>query len=937
MNGTILRWCLIITLVICGNQITFTQSSDIDPSLESLWNKVSNEIGAKHYSATFPLLENIMQLADAKKEYEHYVSAQFFTAYSYFHLDSLAKFKSLIDKAHDNTIAVFGNEDTLCVNTDIYFYYGKYYYKVGDLESASHYYEKTLALLERGIPFSFRKRHVYNNLGSTCQKKGEYTRAINFLKYDLNKRLSSSSKVKRFKNLGVCYRYLEEPEIAANYYHSALHELDKIKKTKKTKISKDNIMINLAGLYSFHEVYDSAQYYLNKVIPAFLPKKDYFFYYKEMAVLAFKTNRIKESQWYYEQAFNSAYKGEYNATIPRTFQQKGEMQASIGAYDEAIVTLQKGIQSLSRNKFDVKNLQSIPSIDDVFSIPHLIWIIESKAKVLLQSGKKKDALDQYKKLNALLKTFISKRIVTDYSKLFWLKYSKTIFQQAIPLALELGDQAFAYEMVQQSHGSLLYSGLQGSEAIKFGKVPDSLIQQELRYRIDVTAKITELFKDEPDIEVDEVSGNKKHLFDLKKKHHNLLKTIEQTYPDFYQLKYASPSVTMAEVQASIPNNTTTLIEYFVGESKVYIFALTKNDMEIFVKSKDTQFQNNIDLFRSSISTFTLKKDMYLNYLQSSQYLYNILLKDVIDHTPEVKDFVIIPDDVLGYISFSALLDQTTEFNENVRYDLLPYLVKKYNISYSYSAPLFVEFIRKKVPLSTQSLIGFAPNFGGESSIFRQGQNLDSLVHNIEEVKLISDIVGGEIFIDSTATLANFKEKIGQYKLAHLSTHANCSDSNPMESKIHFHDDFVTIKEIYNLSSNLELITLSACETGAGSLAKGEGIISMARAFMYSGCQSVLTSLWKVNDRQTVELMEYFYKAISNEEYKHHALANAQRKYLSNVKAASLAHPFYWATFIQIGNLNPVLEEDKTNFPFFYLGVGVLFILGFLFLTREKIR
>src|SRR5665811_1040403 len=91
----------------------------------------------------------------------------------------------------------------------------------------------------------------------------------------------------------------------------------------------------------------------------------------------------------------------------------------------------------------------------------------------------------------------------------------------------------------------------------------------------------------------------------------------------------------------------------------------------------------------------------------------------------------------------------------------------------------------------------------------------------------------------------------------LSMHAFLDDINPLYSKFVFtqsqdkvEDDSLTIAEIYNMKFNAQLAVLSACETGDGALNRGEGIMSLSRAFAYAGCPSVVTSLWKVDSETT---------------------------------------------------------------------------------------
>jgi CHAT domain-containing protein len=85
--------------------------------------------------------------------------------------------------------------------------------------------------------------------------------------------------------------------------------------------------------------------------------------------------------------------------------------------------------------------------------------------------------------------------------------------------------------------------------------------------------------------------------------------------------------------------------------------------------------------------------------------------------------------------------------------------------------------------------------------------------------------------------------------------------------------------------------------------RGEGIISLARAFILAGSKSIVTSLWAVNDASTQKLMVSFYSNLKKGMSKDQALTAAKRSYLKNFSPA--AHPYYWASFVALGDMRPL--------------------------------
>ena len=159
--------------------------------------------------------------------------------------------------------------------------------------------------------------------------------------------------------------------------------------------------------------------------------------------------------------------------------------------------------------------------------------------------------------------------------------------------------------------------------------------------------------------------------------------------------------------------------------------------------------------------------------------------------------------------------------------------------------------------------------------------------------------------------------------------ANSNDTMPDQSNIALADGEITVRDIYNLPLNNHLAVLSACETGKGPLKKGEGLISLATAFLEAGSKSVVTSMWKVNDKKTPNLIRNFYKFLFKKQRTYVALNNAQRAYLKNADSSN-SHPFYWATFIHVGDIGAVYEP--TNW--YWWGFGLLVFLFLIFLYRR---
>jgi CHAT domain-containing protein/predicted negative regulator of RcsB-dependent stress response len=152
---------------------------------------------------------------------------------------------------------------------------------------------------------------------------------------------------------------------------------------------------------------------------------------------------------------------------------------------------------------------------------------------------------------------------------------------------------------------------------------------------------------------------------------------------------------------------------------------------------------------------------------------------------------------------------------------------------------------------------------------------------------------------ATATSAD----LGQYRIVHFATHGLVNSRHPelsgivlslVDQKGQQQNGFLRLFEIYNLKLNADLVVLSACQTALGKEIKGEGLIGLTRGFMYAGAPRVVSSLWRIDDRATAELMTRFYRGMLSDHLAPAAALRAAQVSLWQDKRWSAPH--YWAAF-----------------------------------------
>ncbi|MFO8146067.1 MAG: CHAT domain-containing protein, partial [Gillisia sp.] len=239
-------------------------------------------------------------------------------------------------------------------------------------------------------------------------------------------------------------------------------------------------------------------------------------------------------------------------------------------------------------------------------------------------------------------------------------------------------------------------------------------------------------------------------------------------------------------------------------------------------------------------------------LSTARELYELLIKPVEKAMEPEARICMVPHGVLHYLPFQALHDGKR------------YLIEKRDIFYSPSSSV-LKLCKSKASRDRLNLIG----------------------KNFPET---------QIFVGRKATASVFFEKAPGYSLVHLATHGLYDNLNPMKSGLLLAEDrLLTVKEIFQSRLNANLVTLSACETALGKNTDGDALIGMNRAFLYAGTPTVVSTLWKIADTATVEIMVDFYSNLKNMD-KASALRNAQITAMEEYP-----NPYYWAAFKLTGD------------------------------------
>ncbi|MEA2695514.1 MAG: hypothetical protein QOJ16_4901 [Acidobacteriota bacterium] len=265
----------------------------------------------------------------------------------------------------------------------------------------------------------------------------------------------------------------------------------------------------------------------------------------------------------------------------------------------------------------------------------------------------------------------------------------------------------------------------------------------------------------------------------------------------------------------------------------------------------------------------------------------LLARALADLPPKIHRLVIVPDDDLHKLPFAALhpADQTSP------------LAVRYPITVAPSATLWRHWRRERPrPAAVPALVLAAP--------VRLGDDLPPLPLAAEEGEGIVDILGGRsrLLTGEKASEAFLKSAdLHPYGILHLATHSVLDGENPERSSVRLTptpgvDGHLDIAGIVALKMEGKVVVLSTCESARGKILRGEGVMSLARAFFQAEAHTVVGSLWPVEDRDGKELFESFYGQIGEGASIAAALRAAQRD-----RIAAGAPMKAWAGFVALGD------------------------------------
>jgi CHAT domain-containing protein len=407
----------------------------------------------------------------------------------------------------------------------------------------------------------------------------------------------------------------------------------------------------------------------------------------------------------------------------------------------------------------------------------------------------------------------------------------------------------------------------------------------------------------------------------------------------------APTLTLEEVQAEIGSEDTVLLEYALGDEKSYVWLVGSHQILSHELPKSSRIKQSVDAFRKALIPPQLMngesaaeyqarvRKVDQAYRLHAQQLSRMLLEPIL--LSGVKRLLIVPDESLQYIPFSALPFQGSGAGKEL-------LVNQFEVDVLPSASVLGtlrKLTSKRAPATATAAIFADPVFEPDdervstrqsgtkrnyedrpSSLTRAirdvgwSQYIARLPASRDEANAIANVLRSrdpqavQIALDFDASRAHvLSDGLTRFRLVHFATHGMVDARHPEMSGLILslvdrrgkrQDGYLRLGDIYKLKLSADLVVLSSCDSALGRDLESEGIIGLPRGFLYAGAKSVIASLWKVNDDATATLMSRLYTQIRNGESPSSALRRAQLEMLQDER---WANPYYWAAFVLQGD------------------------------------
>jgi CHAT domain-containing protein/Flp pilus assembly protein TadD len=487
------------------------------------------------------------------------------------------------------------------------------------------------------------------------------------------------------------------------------------------------------------------------------------------------------------------------------------------------------------------------------------------------------------------------------------------YREMVGILVARGDFATAFEYAERAKGRVLLDVLRQGRTDVSGAMTDAergrekeLVARLLQLNRDLRSELTSA---EPNL--DRVAELRTKLGAARLENEAFLTGLYVAHPQLRIERGEMSPIRASELGTLLTRGgSDAFLEFVVTEEATYLFVLSRDssaggiDLRVHtVTIPRKELEDEVRRFRESLAG----RD--LTYASAARTLFDKLLRPIEVRLRNAKQICIIPDGPLWELPFQALQPVAGRF-----------LLDRHAIFYAPSITVLRETLATKNVRPDAGRPAQLLAFGNPvvpsavvsrvQGVYRDA-SLGPLPHAETEVRQIASLYGprdSRVYVRQDAREEVVKSEAETFNVLHFATHGILDDQSPLYSRLLLsrpsstvEDGVLEAREIMQLDLHADLVVLSACETGRGRVGAGEGLIGISWAFFVAGSPTSVVSQWKVNSASTAELMIEFHRRLRTGR-KTGSRAEALRRAALKVRAnPDYRHPFYWASFVLVGD------------------------------------
>ncbi|TXF89986.1 CHAT domain-containing protein [Neolewinella aurantiaca] len=473
------------------------------------------------------------------------------------------------------------------------------------------------------------------------------------------------------------------------------------------------------------------------------------------------------------------------------------------------------------------------------------------------------ALATYRRADELLDRMRQNQLLED-TRTYWRADARKLYEEAIDIAKAAGDPVSMFYFLEKARARLLLDELSATRAedhlpedvlerlqaaVASSRRPGSSTAESLRFR-------------------------------------SLQDSVFAAFPAYAAARVGSPPPDPAQLGYIIGNRT--LIEFFVGKDQtVALVWAADRGLEFIELAPPSAWEEDLRLFRASL--LTPGEDFSA---QSASNLYQQLVVPL--ELPANGALTIVPDGDLYLLPFGALLREAPSPGDSYQY--WPWLARSYDIHYAFSVQL-LDVAKQQRGRGNGRALALAPvaHLTGGDVLPRKLE----LPATLRTLRHLAGVFPTDTLVNAAANAAAFREKVDDYSLIHLGTHAYLDEGGSFL----LHDAVnprYSAEQLTAHNFSADLVVVGACETGLGEALYGEGVASLGRGFARRGAPGIAMSLWSINDGATADLLNGMYDELAAGKGPSAALSAAGTRYRDEVTNPAFGHPYYWAGLVYYG-------------------------------------